>query len=150
MSLQRLQSLEEEKPAGQSAQDAGPLTPAQIVEQAAQEYEQIQKELSEIEILEKQSTSEVEKLAQRNAQLTNKLRAMEDNIDTMPRQDIKEIYTAAQEAQMRLFMMRGQVEQLQGEGLCRILPQLGTAPAAVDNYARAKLRHHQNYRCSRK
>jgi two-component system sensor histidine kinase DegS len=83
------------------------------MEQVHEEYDQIQKELNEIEILVKQSTAEVEKLAQRNAQLTNKLRGMENNIDTMPRQDIKEIYTAAQESQMRLFMMRGQVEQLQ-------------------------------------
>lgn len=91
----------------------GPVTPAQVIEQTNQEFEQIQKELKEIEILIRQSTSEVEKLAQRNAQLTNKVRTMEGNIETMPRQDIKEIYTAAQEAQMRLFMMRGQVEQLQ-------------------------------------
>ena len=109
MSLQRLQSLEE--PPEHHAD--GSATPAQIIEQTHQEFEQIQKELKEIEILEKQSTAEVEKLAQRNAQLTNKLRTMEANIDTVPRQDIKEIYTAAQEAQMRLFMMRGQVEQLQ-------------------------------------
>jgi two-component system sensor histidine kinase DegS len=40
---------------------------------------------------------------------------MEANLDTVPRHDIKEIYTAAQEAQMRLFMMRGQVEQLQAK-----------------------------------
>ncbi|MBN1994992.1 MAG: sensor histidine kinase [Anaerolineae bacterium] len=98
-------------------EDAAPVeaaaTPADILGQTGQEYEQIQKELKEIDILIKQSTAEVEKLAQRNAQLTNKVRTMESNIDTVPRQDIKEIYTAAQEAQMRLFMMRGQVEQLQ-------------------------------------
>lgn len=111
MSLQRLRSLEEEQPAQPEA--SGPPTPAQTIEQVHKEYEQIQKELKEIEILEKQSTSEVEKLAQRNAQLTNKVRTMEANIDTIPRPDIKEIYNASQEAQMRLFMMRGQVEQLQ-------------------------------------
>ena len=113
MSLQRLSSLEEEQPADDSAVEAGPPTPAQILEQTNGEYEQVLTELSEIETLERQMKSEVEKSAQHNAQLTNKLRAMEDNIDTIPRQDIKEIYTAAQEAQMKLFMMRGQVEQLQ-------------------------------------
>ena len=108
MGLRRLERLEappEEAP--------GPLTPAQVLEQTHQEYETVQKELTEVQMLIGQSTSEVEKLAQRNAQLTNKLRSMEANIDTVPRQDIKEIYNAAQEAQMRLFMMRGQVEQLQ-------------------------------------
>jgi two-component system sensor histidine kinase DegS len=114
MSLRRLSNLEAGHPEDESGpQDAAPPTPVQIVEQTHQEYERIQKELKEIEILVRQSTSEVEKLAQRNAQLTNKLRTMEANIDTVPRQDIKEVYTAAQEGQMRLFMMRGQVEQLQ-------------------------------------
>jgi two-component system sensor histidine kinase DegS len=107
-----LQALRD-KDRGAPPEETGSSTPAQVLEQASQEYEQIQKELKEIDILIKQSTAEVEKLAQRNAQLTNKVRTMESNIDTVPRPDIKEIYTAAQEAQMRLFMMRGQVEQLQ-------------------------------------
>jgi two-component system sensor histidine kinase DegS len=111
MSLERLSKLSKDQPP--PAEDNAPLTPAQVLEQTSEEYETIQKELKEVDILIKQSTTEVEKLAQRNAQLTNKLRSMEANIDTVPRQDIKEIYNAAQEAQMRLFMMRGQVEQLQ-------------------------------------
>lgn len=111
MTLQRLQNLA--RPAPSAPEPAIQVSPVQIIEQTGQEYEQIQKELKEIDILVKQSSSEVEKLAQRNAQLTNKVRTMEANIDTVPRQDIKEIYNAAQEAQMRLFMMRGQVEQLQ-------------------------------------
>ena len=113
MNLQRLQSLGAQQPKAEQQPTPAPVTPAQVVEQTHEEYNQILKELKEIDILIKQSLSEVEKLAQRNAQLTNKVRTMEVNIDTMPRQDIKEIYTAAQEAQMRLFMMRGQVEQLQ-------------------------------------
>jgi two-component system sensor histidine kinase DegS len=112
MSLERLSRLGAEQPPAE--EQAVAATPEQVLEQTSEEYEQIQKELKEVEILINQSTTEVEKLAQRNAQLTNKLRTMESNIDTVPRQDIKEIYNAAQEAQMRLFMMRGQVEQLQG------------------------------------
>jgi len=112
MSLRRLSALEAGPPPDEST-ESGPQTPAEIVDQTNQDYEQIQKEMQEIDILVRQSTTEVEKLAQRNAQLTNKLRSMEANIDTVPRQDIKEMYTASQEAQMRLFMMRGQVEQLQ-------------------------------------
>jgi two-component system sensor histidine kinase DegS len=86
-----------------------------LLAQMGEDYEQTQKELKEIEVLIRQSSGEVEKLAQRNAQLATKLRQMEANLDTIPRHDIKEIYTAAQEAQMRLFMMRGQVEQLQAK-----------------------------------
>lgn len=141
MTLQRLQNLGGNKPlAAEPA--AAPPTPVQVVEQTSNEYDQIQKELKEIDILVKQSSAEVEKLAQRNAQLTNKVRTMESNIDTIPRQDIKEIYNAAQEAQMRLFMMRGQVEQLQSrqenlkryaESLRRILDVSGSLIVAGDS-----------------
>ncbi|MFQ5611022.1 MAG: histidine kinase [Anaerolineae bacterium] len=109
---------------------------SEILESTRQEYEQIQKELKEIDLLIRQSTAEVEKLAQRNAQIANKLRMMENNLDTIPRQDIKEIYSASNEAQQRLFLMRGQVEQLQGkqehleryaESLRRILEAAGSS-----------------------
>jgi len=95
--------------------DQGQAGEAITSDQIREEYEQTQKESKEIEVLIRQSSAEVEKLARRNAQIANKLRQMEANLDTVPRQDIKEIYTAAQDAQMRLFMMRGQVEQLQGK-----------------------------------
>ena len=88
---------------------------AQVIEEAETEYQQIQNEMREISMLIRQSTDEVENLSQRNAQISNRLRLMESNIDTMPREDIQEIYRAAQDTQSRLFMMRGQVEQLQGK-----------------------------------
>ncbi|GAB4526484.1 MAG: sensor histidine kinase [Anaerolineae bacterium] len=112
-----------------------------LLAQIEQEHEQTQKELKEIEVLIRQSSAEVEKLAQRNAQLATKLRQMEANLDTVPRHDIKEIYTAAQEAQMRLFMMRGQVEQLQARQqhlerhanvLRQVLDMAGQAGLGVD------------------
>ena len=88
---------------------------ALVMADAETKYQQTQKELSEITLLIHQSADEVEKLAQRNAQINNKLRLMENSIDSMPREDIQEIYHSAQDAQSRLFMMRGQVEQLQGK-----------------------------------
>jgi two-component system sensor histidine kinase DegS len=87
----------------------------ELVEKSRKEYEQVQLELREIDVLIKQSTGEVEKLVQRNAQITNRLRQMEATFDTVPREDIREIYTAAQDAQKRLFMMRGQLEKLQSD-----------------------------------
>jgi two-component system sensor histidine kinase DegS len=84
-----------------------------LIQESQKDYEQIQKELKEIDVLIRQSTAEVEKLAQRNTQIVNRVRQMELNLDTYPRNDIRDIYAAGQEAQMRLFMMRGQVEQLQ-------------------------------------
>lgn len=84
-----------------------------MVQDLQQEYAQTQKELKEIDVLIRQSTAEVDKLVQRNTQIANRVRQMEMTLDTYPRNDIKEMYAAAHEAQMRLFMMRGQVEQLQ-------------------------------------
>lgn len=86
-----------------------------LIEDSRKQYEQIQLELREFDVLIKQSTNEVEKLAQRNAQITNKVRQMEASFDTVPRDDIQSTYQAFQDAQKRLFMMRGQLEKLQSD-----------------------------------
>jgi two-component system sensor histidine kinase DegS len=93
-----------------------PLPPLQqLIEESHKEFEQAQKELKEIDLLIQQSSGEVDRLARRNAQITNRLRQIEANFDTVPRGDIQEAYTAAQEAQKRLFMMKGQLEKLQSD-----------------------------------
>ena len=60
-----------------------------------------------------QSTTEVERLAHRNAELESRLHQIESNFDTVPRADIQGIYNAVRREQGRLFMMRGQSETLQ-------------------------------------
>jgi two-component system sensor histidine kinase DegS len=99
----------------QFAQSGGGLSFEQAVEQIGQECERAQSEIKEMDILIRQSSAEVEKLSQRNVQITNRVRQMESTLDTVPREDIKEAYTAALDTQMRLLMMRGQMEQLQGK-----------------------------------
>jgi len=84
-----------------------------LIQETRKDYDRTQQDLKEIDVLIRQTTVEVETLAQRNTQIAGRVHQMELNLDTYPRQDIKEIYTAAHEAQMRLFMMRGQLEQLQ-------------------------------------
>jgi two-component system sensor histidine kinase DegS len=84
-----------------------------LTQETQKEYRNVQSELKEIDVLIRQSTAEVDRLAQRNTQIANRVRQMEMSIDTYPRSDIREIYAAAHEAQMRLFMMRSQLEQLQ-------------------------------------
>ena len=92
---------------GQTAED--------FVRELTAELEQTLKELKEMDVLVKQSSTEVDKLSQRNAQIGNRLRQVEANFETYPREDIKNVYAAAQESQMRLFMMRSQLEQLQNK-----------------------------------
>ncbi len=87
----------------------------QLIEDSRKEYERVQLELREIDVLIKQSTSEVDKLGQRNAQITNRVKRVEATFDTVPREDIQETYKAFQDAQKRLFMMRGQLEKLQSD-----------------------------------
>jgi two-component system sensor histidine kinase DegS len=86
-----------------------------LIEDSRKEYEQTQLELREIDVLIKQSSSEVDKLAQRNAQITNKVKQIEATFDTVPREDIQDTYNAFHDAQKRLFMMRGQLEKLQSD-----------------------------------
>ncbi|HEY76198.1 MAG TPA: hypothetical protein G4O00_08460 [Thermoflexia bacterium] len=101
--------------------DATPAEPSQtspfdqLLENCRREYQQVQTELKEIDLLIKQTAAEVERLVQRNAQATTRLRQIEATFDTVPREDIREAYTAVREIQQRLFTMRGQLEKLQSD-----------------------------------
>lgn len=90
-------------------------TPAQLSDAARSDLEQAQKELKEIDLLLQQTSTEVDRLAQRNAQATSSLKQLEASLDTVPRADLQAAYTAALDAQKRLFMMRGQLEKLQSD-----------------------------------
>lgn len=108
-----------------------------LMTDSRKDYEQVQLELREIDVLIKQSSSEVDKLAQRNAQITNRMRQIEATFDTVPRQDIQETYKAFQDAQKRLFMMRGQLEKLQSDkkNLQRYSDQLRRLLEATEGWA---------------
>lgn len=86
-----------------------------FLEEAHKDHEQTQRDLKEIDILIKQSAAEVERLAQRNAQVANYTRQLQTNFETLPREDIKEAYEALNDVQQRLFTMRGQLEKLQSD-----------------------------------
>jgi two-component system sensor histidine kinase DegS len=93
----------------------GDQTMQGFIDETYTNYEQTQRELKEIDILIKQSAAEVERWAQRNAQVTNEVRQMESQLETMPREYIKEKYETLQNTQQRLFTMRGQLEKLQSD-----------------------------------
>ena len=86
-----------------------------ILEEVATKQEQTEKELKEIDLLIQQSAAEVERLAQRNAQVANYVQQLQTNFDTVPREDIREAYEALNSAQQRLYTMRGQLEKLQSD-----------------------------------
>lgn len=86
---------------------------AVIAAENRNELEKTGQSLEEISLLINQTNAEVERLTQREVQLTNRVREMEANIDSFGRTDIRDILRASHEVELRLFMMRGQLEQLQ-------------------------------------
>jgi two-component system sensor histidine kinase DegS len=87
----------------------------QLLGELRVESEALQREATEIDMLIRQSNMEVEKLANRENAVTNRVRDMELNLDNYSRTDMKTIYNSSHEVQMRLFMMRAQVEQLEAK-----------------------------------
>lgn len=87
----------------------------EFIEATRSELDQVRTELQEISLLVEQSQGEVDKLASRNAAVTAHLHQMQAHFDTVPREDIRETYEAFQDAQQRLFTMRGQLEKLQSD-----------------------------------
>ena len=85
---------------------------ADIIEQSKRAYVEIQNELKEVEVLLEQTSGEVEKLDQRTTQVANRLRHVEMDLNSYPREDIKEAYSASQTSQLRLVMLRSQAERL--------------------------------------
>jgi two-component system sensor histidine kinase DegS len=80
-----------------------------------EELAKSQHELEEISLMLEQSRLEVNKLAQRNASINARLQQVQDQFDSLPRDDIRDAYDAALDAQQRLFVMRGQIEKLQSD-----------------------------------
>src|SRR3989337_1136253 len=92
------------------------LTPLEIFLQSTHsELDQVRMEMKEIGLLVEQSQGEVDKRANRNASITATLHQLQAHFDTVPREDIRSAYEAAQDAQQRLFTMRGQLEKLQSD-----------------------------------
>ena len=84
-----------------------------LEQQMRQELDQSQQQAQEIRLLLGQTTSEMEKLSQREIALANRVRDMEVNLDSYSRADIRTLYNANHEVQLRLFMMRSQAESLE-------------------------------------
>lgn len=86
-----------------------------FLEETRKDHEQTQRDLKEIDILIKQSAAEVERLAQRNAQSANYVKQIQNNFETLPREDIRDAYENLNNVQQKLFTMRGQLEKLQSD-----------------------------------
>jgi two-component system sensor histidine kinase DegS len=86
-----------------------------LVQELRQEQEALSRENSEVDMLLRQVQGEIDKLGQRDSSISSRVRDMELNLDNYTRQDMKTIYNSAHEITMRLFVLRGQIEQLQAK-----------------------------------
>ncbi len=110
---------------------------AEIVDLVANELSAIRRQLSEIKAQIEQTQQLVDREQQRNSDLATELRNIQDNLDTVPRQDIRDKYEEALDARFRLATMRGQLEKFESnydrlENTQQILAQVLSALQGVD------------------
>ena len=98
------------------------------------EFDHVSNGLKEIAMLVSQSQGEVDKLAQRNAQITTQLHQLQNQFETVPREDIRTAYEDALDTQQRLFTMSGQLEKLESDesNLSRYRDYLSRALSILD------------------
>lgn len=85
----------------------------ELAQKSRGQLKALQRELGEISVLIKQTSSEIERLAPRAAESNRRMREIDANMDHLSRQELREILTSAQDSEMRLFVMRGQLETLE-------------------------------------
>jgi len=84
-----------------------------LVSELRGEYDRIHLRLRELQTLIDQSQAEVKRLQQKSIDVTTQLNRLEANFDTVPRNDIKVIYTNALDSRTRLLTMQNQLEKVQ-------------------------------------
>ncbi|GBD10226.1 Signal transduction histidine-protein kinase/phosphatase DegS [Candidatus Thermoflexus japonica] len=119
----------------------GQTTPLQdLANYCREEQEAVQRQLSELQALIRQTSTDIERLAQRSLHLTNQIKQMESRPESIPPAEIIEAYQSAMDVQKRLWLMRGQLEKFQGleaqlqrylETLDRVLSILATVQEEI-------------------
>jgi two-component system sensor histidine kinase DegS len=79
------------------------------------ELDEANRALREVTLMLEQSKVEVSKLSQRNAAITAHLQQIQAQSGNVSVDELRMAYESALDAQQRLFVMRGQVEKLQGD-----------------------------------
>ncbi len=85
----------------------------ELIELITREMKTSKDKLAELKGQLDQTQLIVDREQQRNADLATELRTIQDNIETVPRQDIRSKYDEALDARFRLTTMRGQLEKFQ-------------------------------------
>jgi len=97
------------------ASSSEPENPIESTRQIVQtELDEANRALREVTLMLEQSQGEVSKLSQRNAAITAHLQQIQTQ-GNVSVDELRMAYDSALDAQQRLFVMRGQVEKLQGD-----------------------------------
>lgn len=89
------------------------LAPADVPAKLRAELARLDETTGEVDLLLRQSRGEVDALARRDTQMTNRQRQIEANLGQYSREEIVDVFGTSRDSQMRLFMMRSQIEQLE-------------------------------------
>jgi two-component system, NarL family, sensor histidine kinase DegS len=89
--------------------------PAGRLERLRSQYSHLRDAEKEIALLIGQTEGEIERCQQRASQAAQRVRDLELNIDQYSRQEIGPVYEAAHGAELRTFVMKAQLEQLQAK-----------------------------------
>jgi two-component system, NarL family, sensor histidine kinase DegS len=100
----------------QSQADSDPR--AEQIQRHNAELQSLQNNEKEIAVLIRQTEGEVERNSARRDQAAVRVREMEANIEQYARQEIGPIYAAAQSAELRVYVMKAQLELLQAKREC--------------------------------
>lgn len=92
--------------------DANPKE--EIVELITQELGKLRRRLSEIKDQIESMQTSVDREQSRYSGIATELRNIKENIDTVPREDIRDKYDEALDVRFRLATMRGQLEKFEG------------------------------------
>lgn len=85
-----------------------------LIDMLTQEAKRINDKLKELQLQIGQTQMMVDREQQRNNEVFTELRIIQDNIETVPRQDIRQKYDEALELRHRLTTMRTQLEKFTG------------------------------------
>ena len=87
----------------------------EIVDLLTEQLTSTKRRLKEIKDQIEQIQMSVDKEQQRYAGIASELQTVKENLDTTPREDIRDKYDEALEVRFRLATMRGQLEKIEGQ-----------------------------------
>jgi two-component system sensor histidine kinase DegS len=87
----------------------------ELIDVLNNELGMIRRKISEMKAQIDQTQQMVDREQQRNTDFASELRNVEANLDSIPREDIREKYNEAMDARFRLATMRGQLEKFESQ-----------------------------------